>query len=147
MLKRSCPECWNALVTNVLNIRNYGRRELGRKGRREERNYGRKEERRKGGKEERDSTLFANPNFSEVTKSQSHILTYCNKPRNLSCELQKRSCAECCAPPHPRKKSLSRHFSVLLLSLPQKNVNLLLCYFVTSTISWYTPNHIPNRSP
>ena len=113
--------------------------EEGRKGIREERNYGGKEEGRKRRKEERkeerDSTLFANPNFSEVTKSQSHILTYCNKPRNLSCELQKRSCAECCAPPHPRKKSLSRHFSVLLLSLPQKNVNLLLCYFVTSTIS------------
>ena len=41
----------------------------------EERNYGGKEERkrRKEGrkkerKEERDSTLFANPNFSEVTK-------------------------------------------------------------------------------
>ena len=106
----------------------------------EERNYGgkeeRKEERRKRGKEERkeerDSTLFAKTNFSEVTKSQSHILTYCNKPRNLSCELQKRSCAECCATPHPRKKSLSRHFSVLLLSLPQK---MLICYFVTSTIS------------
>ena len=111
--------------------RKKGGKEEKKKGRKEER----KKERKKERKEERDSTLFAKTNFSEVTKSQSHILTYCNKPRNLSCELQKRSCAECCAPPHPRKKSLSRHFSVLLLSLPQKNVNLLLCYFVTSTIS------------
>ena len=97
----------------------------------EERRKGRKEEKKK----ERDSTLFANPNFSEVTKSQSHILTYCNKPRNLSCELQKRSCAECCAWKGLWMRGGSRHFSVLLLSLPQKNVNLLLCYFVTSTIS------------
>ena len=115
--------------------RKKGRKEEKKKERKEEKKKERKEEKKKERKEERDSTLFANPNFSEVTKSQSHILTYCNKPRNLSCELQKRSCAECCAPPHPRKKSLSRHFSVLLLSLPQKNVNLLLCYFVTSTIS------------
>ena len=115
--------------------RKKGRKEEKKKERKEEKKKERKEEKKKERKEERDSTLFANPNFSEVTKSQIHILTYCNKPRNLSCELQKPSCAECCATPHPRKKSLSRHFSVLLLSLPQKNVNLLLCYFVTSTIS------------
>ena len=42
--------------------------EEGRKGGREERKKGGKEERRKGGKEEGNCTLFANPNFSEVTK-------------------------------------------------------------------------------
>ena len=39
-----------------------------RKGIREERKKGGREERNYGGKEEGDSTLFANPNFSEVTK-------------------------------------------------------------------------------
>ena len=39
-----------------------------RKGRKEEKKKERKEEKKKERKEERDSTLFANPNFSEVTK-------------------------------------------------------------------------------
>ena len=42
--------------------------EEGRKGGKELWRKGGREERRKGRKEERDSTLFANPNFSEVTK-------------------------------------------------------------------------------
>ena len=59
--------------------RKKGRKEEKKKERKEEKKKERKEEKKKERKEERDSTLFANPNFSEVTKSQSHILTYCNK--------------------------------------------------------------------
>ena len=68
MLRRSCPEWWKVLVSNAVNKRDYGRKEERKKGRKEERKKRRKKGRKKERKEERDSTLFANPNFSEVTK-------------------------------------------------------------------------------